>query len=83
MSSELRTITCCAMLFLTGCSFCLGQQSRSAGSTSVRLALILNAMYRHPISTATSLGIMLIGLPVYWVWRKSSYSRIADVNPLL
>jgi APA family basic amino acid/polyamine antiporter len=47
------------------------------------VALILNAMYRHPISTATSLGITLIGLPVYWVWRKSSYSRIADVNPLL
>jgi hypothetical protein len=36
MSSELRTITCCAMLVLTGCSFCLGQQSRSAGATSVR-----------------------------------------------
>jgi APA family basic amino acid/polyamine antiporter len=40
------------------------------------VALILNVMYRHPISTAISLGVSLIGLPVYWVWRKSSsFSR--------
>jgi basic amino acid/polyamine antiporter, APA family len=37
------------------------------------VALILNAMYRHPISTAISLGISLLGLPIYWVWRKSCY----------
>jgi APA family basic amino acid/polyamine antiporter len=34
------------------------------------VAMIVNALYRHPISTAISFLILLIGLPVYWAWRK-------------
>ncbi len=40
------------------------------------VALILNVMYRHPISTAISLGISLSGLPVYWAWRKTRHLRV-------
>jgi basic amino acid/polyamine antiporter, APA family len=36
----------------------------------VSVAMMLNALYRHPISTAISFLVLLIGLPVYWVWRK-------------
>ena len=36
----------------------------------VSVAMIVNALYRHPISTAISFLILLIGLPVYWAWRK-------------
>jgi amino acid transporter len=35
------------------------------------VAMMLNVLYRRPISTAISLGIALMGLPVYWAWRKS------------
>ena len=34
------------------------------------VAMMVNALYRHPISTAISFLILLIGLPVYWAWRK-------------
>jgi basic amino acid/polyamine antiporter, APA family len=40
------------------------------------VAMILNVLYRRPISTAISLGIALIGLPVYWAWRKGYHSRV-------
>jgi APA family basic amino acid/polyamine antiporter len=40
------------------------------------VAMILNVLYRRPISTAISMGIALIGLPVYWVWRKSCHSHV-------
>jgi APA family basic amino acid/polyamine antiporter len=36
----------------------------------VSVAMMLNALYRHPISTAISFLVLLIGLPVYWAWRK-------------
>jgi uncharacterized membrane protein YhfC len=32
--------------------------------------MMLNALYRHPISTAISFLVLLVGLPVYWAWRK-------------
>lgn len=32
--------------------------------------MMLNALYRHPLSTAISLAILLIGLPVYWAWSR-------------
>jgi len=34
------------------------------------IAMMLNALYRHPLSTAISFAILLIGLPVYWAWRR-------------
>jgi APA family basic amino acid/polyamine antiporter len=34
------------------------------------IGMILNTLYWHPISTVVSFGVMLIGLPVYWIWRK-------------
>lgn len=36
----------------------------------ISVAMMLNALYRHPISTAISFLVLLIGLPVYWAWRK-------------
>src|SRR6266850_5949709 len=36
MASELRTIACCLVLFLTISSLCLGQQSKSAGNPPAR-----------------------------------------------
>jgi APA family basic amino acid/polyamine antiporter len=37
------------------------------------IAMMLNALYRHPLSTAISFAILLIGLPVYWTWRKFAH----------
>jgi basic amino acid/polyamine antiporter, APA family len=34
------------------------------------VAMMLSVLYRHPISTTISFVILLIGLPVYWAWRK-------------
>ena len=41
-------------------------------------AMILNMLYWHPISTAISFGVMLIGLPVYWVWKRFAFTRKFD-----
>jgi hypothetical protein len=37
--------------------------------------MMLNALYRHPLSTAISFAILLIGLPVYWTWSKFAAHR--------
>jgi len=39
------------------------------------IAFMLNALYRHPVSTAISFAVLLLGLPVYWTWRKLAVMR--------
>jgi APA family basic amino acid/polyamine antiporter len=39
------------------------------------VAVMLNALYWRPLSTAISFGVMLIGLPVYWVWKRFALTR--------
>lgn len=43
------------------------------------VAMMLNTLYRHPISTAISFGVLVIGIPVYWLWRK--IACVADIAP--
>jgi basic amino acid/polyamine antiporter, APA family len=38
------------------------------------VAMMLNALYRHPMATVLSLGISLLGLPVYYAWRAIGVS---------
>jgi amino acid transporter len=42
------------------------------------LAMMVNLVYRHPISTVLSLAITLVGLPVYWAWR--AYRSSVGIN---
>src|SRR5262249_58016317 len=37
-------------------------------------AMILNMLYLHPISTAISFGVMMIGLPVSWVSIRFAFT---------
>jgi APA family basic amino acid/polyamine antiporter len=39
------------------------------------IGMIVNLTYRHPLSTAVSLGVSLVGLPVYWAWGHSRFGR--------
>jgi len=41
----------------------------------VSIAVMLNTLYQHPISTAISFVVLLLGLPVYWLWRRFAVKK--------
>ena len=36
------------------------------------IAIILNALWTDPVNTGITFGIILVGVPVYFVWRRST-----------
>lgn len=34
--------------------------------------VVINAMYRYPLETGVGYGIMLTGIPVYFIWRRKN-----------
>jgi len=36
------------------------------------MAIILNALWTDPINTGLTFGIILVGVPVYYVWRRAN-----------
>jgi len=36
------------------------------------IAIILNALWTDPINTGLTFGIILVGVPVYYIWRRSN-----------
>jgi APA family basic amino acid/polyamine antiporter len=40
------------------------------------LALVANTIYAKPIDAAVGLGLILLGLPAYWYWRRAIPARL-------
>jgi APA family basic amino acid/polyamine antiporter len=38
-------------------------------------AIVLNTVFLHPGQTAIGIGLVLLGVPVYWFWRRKKEAR--------
>ena len=39
------------------------------------VAFVLNTLIERPVESLAGLGLLVLGLPVYWYWQRQSAGR--------
>ena len=60
----------------TGRAASLSRAGISLDATAVHphaAAIVLNTVFLQPVQTAIGIGLVLLGVPVYWFWRRNAH----------